>query len=163
VLFQYTWQYVTNGQKKQTRRLVQAGDISMFDESNPNRPIIKVIRTADAGVPKTLYEVGQTHAVQPGIGKKTVGHIRLTAIRRQHLQDLNEDDVLQEMPSSPPQPGLTEPQAALQCFIDLWSQMYPTPGSRWEDNPEVWVLHFESALPEKPAFATRSRSNLKHE
>lgn len=158
MLFQQTWQNVINGQKKQTRRLVQTGDIPVFDESNPDRPIIKVIRTADAGVPKTLYEVGQTHAVQPGIGKKTVGHIRLTAIWREHLQDLSEGDVLQEMPSFTPQPGLTESQAALQSFIELWGQMHPTPGSRWEDNPEVWVLHFESALPEKPAFATRRRS-----
>ncbi len=162
MLFQHTWQYVANGQKKQTRRPALASDIAVYDESSPDRPITKVIRTADAGVPKTLYEVGQTHAVQPGIGKKTVGHIRLTAIRRAHLQDLSEGDVLQEMPESPPQPGLTEAQAALQRFIELWGQMYPSPGSRWEDNPEVWVLHFESALPEKPTFATR-QSNLKHE
>ena len=70
MLFQHTWKYVVSGQKTQTRRLAQKGDIASVDESDPNRPINKVIRTADAGVPKTLYEVGKTYSVQPGVAKR---------------------------------------------------------------------------------------------
>lgn len=146
MLFQNTWKYVTGGQKTQTRRLAHEGDIAVFDEAASNRPIIKVVRTADAGVPKTLYEVGQVHSVQPGIAKKTVGNIRITAIRRERLQDLSESDVLQEMPVTSPDSSLTETQYARQAFIELWNRLYITPGARWEDNPEVWVLEFESAL-----------------
>lgn len=152
MLFQHTWQSVVNGQKKQTRRLIQSGDIPLFDESNPDRPILKVIRTADGGVPKTLYEVGQTHSVQPGIGKKTMGHIRLTAIGRERLQDISDSDILQEIPASSTVANSNDPFTAQQAFTELWAKTHTTPGSRWEDNPEVWVLHFESAL--KPASST---------
>ncbi|MCQ3974959.1 MAG: hypothetical protein DPW09_16085, partial [Anaerolineae bacterium] len=88
MLFLHTWKYVISGQKTQNRRLVQEGDYAVVDEADPDRPILKVIRTADAGVPKPLYEVGKTYSVQPGLAKKTVGNIRLTAIRRERLQDL---------------------------------------------------------------------------
>lgn len=156
MLFQHTWQSVVSGQKTQIRRLVQEGDRADFEDNDPSRPINQVVRTADAGVPKVLYQVGKTYSVQPGIAKRTVGQIRLTAIRRERLHDLSEADALQEMPIDSPQPGVSAGQQARQAFEELWNLMYKTPGSRWEDNPEVWVLEFESALPgpstsEKPS------------
>ncbi|MFN8454021.1 MAG: hypothetical protein U0401_04990 [Anaerolineae bacterium] len=148
MLFQHTWRFVVSGQKTQTRRLAQEGDQAVYEDNNPNRPISQVIRTADAGVPKLLYQVGKTYSVQPGIAKKTVGQIRLTAIRRERLQDLSEADALQEMPGASAQPpDAGAGQQARQAFQELWATMYKTPGSRWEDNPEVWVLEFEPAQP----------------
>ena len=146
MLFQHTWKYVVSGQKTQTRRLAQEGDIASIDESNPNRPISKVIRTADAGVPKTLYEVGKTYSVQPGVAKKTVGNIRLTAIRRERLQDLSEADALKEFPVTSSEANVTDAQWALKTFKETWNTMVSSSGARWEDNPEVWVLEFEPAL-----------------
>lgn len=146
MLFQHTWKYVVSGQKTQTRRLAKEGDIASVDESDPNRPISKVIRTADAGVPKTLYEVGKTYSVQPGVAKKTVGNIRLTAIRRECLQDLSEADALKEFPVTSSEANVTDAQWALKTFKETWNTMVSSSGARWEDNPEVWVLEFEPAL-----------------
>jgi hypothetical protein len=146
MLFQHTWKYVVSGQKTQTRRLAQKGDIASVDESDPNRPISKVIRTADAGAPKTLYEVGKTYSVQPGVAKKTVGNIRLTAIRRERLQDLSEADALKEFPVTSSEANVTDAQWALKTFKETWNTMVSSSGARWEDNPEVWVLEFEPAL-----------------
>lgn len=146
MLFQHTWKYVVSGQKTQTRRLVQEGDYATVDESDPNRPISKVIRTADAGVPKTLYEVGKTYSVQPGVAKKTVGNIRLTAIRRERLQDLSEADALKEFPVTSSEANVTDAQSALNTFKETWNTMVSSSGARWENNPEVWVLEFEPAL-----------------
>jgi hypothetical protein len=148
MLFQHTWKYVVSGQKTQTRRLVHAGDLTRVNEADPTRPILKVIRTADAGVPKVLYEVGKVYSVQPGIAKRTVGNIRITAIRRERLQDLSEAEALKEFPLSSPQPDLTDSQWAKKSFIETWDIMYSTPGVRWQDNPEVWVLEFEPTFKE---------------
>ncbi|MEW5960404.1 MAG: hypothetical protein AB1801_21975 [Chloroflexota bacterium] len=146
MLFQHTWKYIVSGQKTQTRRPVHEGDLAEVNEADPTRPITKVIRTADAGVPKVLYRVGQSYSVQPGIAKKTVGNIRITAIRRERLQDLSDADALQEIPLISPQLDLPDSQGARKIFIETWDKMYPTPGSRWEDNPEVWVIEFEPSL-----------------
>jgi hypothetical protein len=39
--------------------------------------------------------------------------------------------------------------------MGMWNIMNSEPGTRWEDNPEVWVLEFEPAL--KAALKKRSR------
>jgi hypothetical protein len=155
MLFEYTWKYVTSGQKTQTRRLVQEGDYAVVDETDPNQPILKVIRTADAGVPKPLYEVGKTYSVQPGLARKTVGNIIITAIRRERLQDLTEAEALKELPLTSLEEGVSDAQWALKTFMGTWNILNSDPGERWEDNPEVWVLEFEPAL--KLALKKRSR------
>ncbi|HXV97930.1 MAG TPA: hypothetical protein VEC93_05865, partial [Anaerolineae bacterium] len=141
MLFQHTWKHVVSGQKTQTRRLVQEGDYATIDEDSPARPITKVIRTADAGVPKVLFEVGKIYSVQPGIAKKTVGNIRLTAIRCERLHDLSDADALKESPVTP-DGDMADAQTASKIFREIWNSMYAMPGDRWEDNPEVWVLEF---------------------
>lgn len=156
MLFPHDWKQVVSGQKTQTRRPAQAGDYATVDEDNPARPIIKVIRTADAGVPKVLYEVGKIYSVQPGVAKKTVGNIRLTGIRRERLHDLSEADALKEVPVSL-EGGEIDAQTASQNFKENWNTMYSKSGSRWEDNPEVWVLEIEPALKDAASAApTRS-------
>lgn len=156
MLFEHTWKYVTSGHKTQNRRLVHEGDYAVVDEADPNRPILKVIRTADAGVPKPIFEVGKTYSVQPGLAKKTVGNIRLTAIRRERLQDLTEAEALKELPVTSLEAGVSDAQWALKTFMGSWNIMNSDPGKRWEDNPEVWVLEFEPAL----KLAPKKRSRL---
>jgi hypothetical protein len=166
MLFQDTWKQVVSGQKTQTRRPVLKGDYATVDEDNPARPITQVVRTADAGVPKVLYEVGKIYSVQPGVAKKTVGNIRLTAIRREQLHDLSEADALKEFPVTS-EGGLAGAEAALRNFKESWNTLYSKAGPRWEDNPEVWVLEFEPALKASPSAAptpfgdSRSRSRSK--
>ncbi len=155
MLFVNTWKYVVSGQKTQTRKLVQEGDYATVDETDPHQPISKVIRTADAGVPKVLYEVGKTYSVQPGLAKRTVGNIKVTAIRRERLQDLTEAEALKELPLTSLEEGVSDAQLALKTFMGTWNISNSKPGTRWEDNPEVWVLEFEPAL--KPTPKKRSR------
>jgi hypothetical protein len=158
MLFQHNWKDVVSGQKTQTRRPVQEGDYATVDEVAPNRPITKVIRTADAGVPRVLYEVGKIYSVQPGIAKKTVGNIRLTAIRRERLHDLSDTDALKEFPVTS-DGGVADAQSAQKSFRETWDTMYSKSGSGWENNPEVWVLEFEPALKSSPTN-TLTRSNV---
>lgn len=167
MLFEHTWKYVTSGQKTRTRRLVREGDYAVMDETDPNRPILQVISTADAGVPKPLYEVGKTYSVQPGLAKKTVGNIRLTAIHRERLQDLTEAEILKELPITSMEEGISDAQWALRTFMATWNIMNSEPGTRWEDNPEVWVLEFEPALKATPkkrsSFPSRSQTQFGNE
>jgi len=85
------------------------------------------------------WEVGRTYAVQPGRGKKAVGRIRITKIRREKLQAIRVPDILAE--------GVLYSEKARSHyvpFVFLWDSIYKKP-YRWEDNPEVWVREFELA------------------
>lgn len=139
MLFPHYWQEAINGQKTQTRRPVQNGDVARVDEADPQR-ITQVLRTRDHGVPQALFEVGKSYSVQPGVAKKTMGKIRITAIRKERLQDISEADILQEVPVT------DSPAEALKTFQETWNSTYKNPGQRWQDNPEVWVIEFESAF-----------------
>ena len=139
MLFLHYWQEAINGQKTQTRRPVQSGDVTRRDQADPQQ-ITQVVRTRDHGVPQVLFEVGKSYAVQPGVAKKTMGKIRVTAIRRERLQEISQADVLQEVPVTAP------PADALKTFQETWDSTYKNPGQRWQDNPEVWVIEFESAF-----------------
>ena len=134
MLFQDTWKSVLDGTKTQTRRPAQAGDEAIVDEDSN---ITKVTRTGKHGPPKVLFEVGQSSSVQPGPAKKTVGRIKVVAIRRERLQDISEVDALREQPVTPP-----EADAALQTLKAGWNKQYK-PGQQWDDNPEVWVIEFQ--------------------
>ena len=97
-----------------------------------------------------------TLPVQPGRGKKSVGRIRITKIRRERLGDISEADCLAEGVGYMPQPSVTDrfipfsvclicrrlfpsPQLAFAC---LWNSC----SGNWEQdqNDDAWVLEFES-------------------
>lgn len=106
------------------------------------------------------YRLGRTYAVQPGRGKKAVGRIRITKIRRERLQEISDEDckaegisrnLLYEMDYIPGHQSLGDdryfkdeqrvahPQGS---FALLWDKIYPKQYN-WLDNPECWVLDFE--------------------
>lgn len=143
MIFQKTWQQVLDGTKTQTRRPVKRPEwgITSFHEG---------MAYAEEGVGEIIevwgrrgyrkWAVGRTYAVQPGRGKKAVGRIRITKIRRERLRDITEDDAQAE--------GMQRYQERdylgyyKTSFIVVWDSLYRKP-YRWEDNPEVWVLEFE--------------------
>ncbi len=143
MLFSYSWQQVLKGEQTRTRRPVQEGDIAVVDEAGPDQAILEVVRTADMGVPKSLYKVGETYSVSPGRGKRSVGHIVVTAIRRERLQDIAEAEAAQEFPV--PAGAENSVERARQKFGETWDKSYPKEGGRWQDNPEVWVVEFNLA------------------
>jgi uncharacterized protein YhfF len=127
------WQQVLDGTKTQTRRQVKPGEEYNY------RPLFSR---------HGKWIVGRTYAVQPGSGRPAVGRIRITNIRQERLQDISEDDVLAEGV------GLQAWARAFSWpridhwprtagYAQLWNSIYTKPGTRWQDNPLVWVLEFE--------------------
>jgi len=145
------WQQVLDGTKTQTRRLTQRGqrltpDRLHTESSWPFPPT--VLENA-----RIKWMVRKTYAVQPGRGEKAVGRFRITQIRRERLQSISDKDAeaegihLKRIRSgdrgwSNGLDGRLYPRRE-QAFKYLWNSIDKKPGTRWADNPEVWVLTFE--------------------
>jgi len=140
-------QQVLDGTKTQTRRLVKEGEQLADAAWGYDSPtVLKWYRIK--------WAVGRTYAVQPGRGKKAVGRIRITGIRREWLIDILPGDTLAEgiMPICN-EYGPRWYQASgiegefitsREAFRALWNGIHKKRGARWADNPEVWVLEFEA-------------------
>lgn len=133
---------VMNGSKWQTRRLANEGD--SYSTTQPLNNIFIVLDSEG----RKRWQVGQSYAIQPGRGKKSIGHRVLKSISRERLQDISEDDAIAEgvEPFDNPVFGpLYRP-----AFCSLWNEIYgKRPGCSWNDNPLVWVLEFERVSAEE--------------
>lgn len=76
--------------------------------------------------------------------------IRITAIRREHLQEITEEDAFAEgmRCSCGCHDALNGSSALVPQFAALWDRLNGTRkgGARFADNPEVWVISFERAI-----------------
>jgi len=127
---------VRDGTKTQTRRLVKSGDsyvAGYFDGV-----IYRVERNG-----KRKWRTGRTYAIQPKRGKKGNGRFRITNIRIEPLQAITEADAIAEGVRKLYRCPQWLPGEAIKSFIELWDSIHKKPGTRWEDNPEVWVLEIE--------------------
>lgn len=152
--FQHTWRQVLDGSKTQTRRLVKSEHIKA-GALNVLIPYVYTRPDYGGGFMghRKLWQVGRTYAVQPGRGQKAVGRIRITDIRQECVQDISEDDAWKEIGYLDNNPWHddfcheTHPDIVAEwgCYVYswLWKRIHTTPGTRWSDNPEVWVLTFE--------------------
>ena len=143
------WQQVLDGTKTQTRRQVKPGE--EYNDWGFEQDGMHMGEVLKAGY-RPLFSrhgkwiVGRTYAVQPGSGRPAVGRIRITNIRQERLQDISEDDVLAEgvglqaWAFSWPR---TDHWPRTAGYAQLWNSIYTKPGTRWQDNPLVWVLEFE--------------------
>ena len=154
-------QQVLDGTKTQTRRPVKPHEYNTPYSGDPEL-VLPIQRVWDIRH-KVKWVIGRTYAVQPGRGKKAVGRIRITKIRREAVQSISEADCLAEGIAHrkyiqnpmqkwsgyyvPDDRVLTEPMIcghayARICYQVLWNSIHRKP-YRWEDNPEVWALDFE--------------------
>jgi len=164
MIFQHTWQQVLDGSKTQTRRLVKRHEI-MDDDGN----VCITGNTTD--LPRIKWQVGRTYAVQPGRGKKAVARYKLLDIRCERLQDITPEDAIAEgvdvwcyacggagesvifEDGRPWQVACSECNGGcivadpVEAFRELWNSIHKTPGTRWDENPRVWVLEFELCGP----------------
>lgn len=161
-------QMIAEGRKTQTRRVCKQGEeLRYMLWYNPHR--LKgaeylhgsyqraVVYTASGRI-KWLLE--QEYAVQPGRGKPAVARIRITDIRREHLQDISNDDAYEEgvicpgcgntgwMLLRPNNPWSGPSEHPCDCnpvkeYAKVWDAINARPGTLWADNPLVWVLTFE--------------------
>ena len=138
-------QEVLDGTKTQTRRLVKEGDLGLcLTVYRPDE-----ITWVGYSNHRTRWTVLGDYAVQPGRGKKSIGRIRITKIRRERLQEIIADDCRAEGITDDdisaawgPVGGTSIPIVLKHSFKALWNSLYRKP-CRWEDNPDVWVLEFE--------------------
>jgi len=119
------------GLKTQTRRLVKS-----YEQLEAAQMIV-------APYHRIRFIVGQTYAIQPGRGKRSIGRIRIMAIRQERLQDITAGACVRE---GVPRMSMAnyERDAAYywSSFAATWDQINRK-GTRWADDPEVWVLTFE--------------------
>ncbi|MBZ0291403.1 MAG: ASCH domain-containing protein [Anaerolineae bacterium] len=120
---------ILSGCKTQTRRVVKGGEI-LLEVSNCHMVYIKN---------RIKWEVGKTYALQPGRGKKAVGRIRITDIRKEPLQELSTEDAIAEGVV------LKDYVGPRLRYSNLWDSINTRKGIRWNDNPDVWVITFEMA------------------
>ena len=122
----YLAEAILQGKKTQTRRLPTTNGAVLYDNDNT---IIAVYQNG-----RLRWKVGRTYAIQPGRGKKAIGRLHLLGIRQEPLQAINWRDARNE--------GLADANPT-KAFVSLWNDINPTPGTCWQDNPEVFVLTFE--------------------
>jgi hypothetical protein len=79
--------------------------------------------------------------------------IQITAIRRERIQDISEEDAKAEGLIFEPCCGwcastlrLYKPNP-ISAYALLWDSINRTKGTRWADNPAVWVLTFKVVTP----------------
>lgn len=164
-------QQVLDGTKTQTRRPVKEGELGQVDLPGSRDYMGVWIEPPNArerewplSPPEYLYGrtdliqeqyklkwfVGRTYAVQPGRGKKAVGRIRITKIRREVLGDISLDDIFAEGIFRVPEhkgwytyKGGVDHISPLTAYFTLWDSIYGK--GAWERvlYDDVWVLDFE--------------------
>jgi len=124
---------ILESRKTQTRRLYVQGDSlkQRFDIDLRSRRRVDVLPLTITNNGRIRWQVGKTYALQPGRGKSAVGRIRITAIRTEFLQDIGEQD------------AIAEGMAGWADYALVWDSINTRKGTRWADNPAVWVLTFE--------------------
>lgn len=144
---------VRDGTKTQTRRLVKEGDSEFFkwhnglfryDAETGEKLISRVYRNN-----YKKWMVGHVYAIQSGRGKKGNGYFRIVKIRKERVQDISVDDVIAEgapqlyfLAKFHPQ-WMRSTTETIRVFRRLWNSIHKKPPTRWEDNPEVYVLEIE--------------------
>lgn len=150
MIFQHTCRQVLNGTKTQTRRLVKPGEWLAGSPDSREAAALQRARSATSvyigRVPheRLKWQVNRTYAVQLGRGKCGITRIRITNIRQERLQDITEADVIAEGVRLQQWPGDNyhgRPRTA--GYALLWDKIHAKRGTRWADNPKVWVLEFE--------------------
>jgi hypothetical protein len=85
---------------------------------------------------KPRYKVGHIYAFSDGRGKKTLGYIWIVFIDKQYIQDIYWKDCIAE--------GINgrRPRDIVRKFALLWDSIHKKKGTRFEDNPLVFVYDF---------------------
>jgi predicted transcriptional regulator len=140
----YLAEAILQGEKTQTRRLRKTTHSTVLRSAQHIISVYSNIRTDTHRSNRLLWRVGKTYAIQPGRGKKAVGRFRLLSIRQEPLQAINWRDARAEGFARCP-----SPERPTSAFVSAWNNINTKPGTRWQDNPQVFVLTFELVAPKE--------------
>lgn len=146
---------IVSGKKTQTRRIKKEKERYLSDLQSVVITNVYGYRAIDSlgqasyfngHTDRLKWVVGCDYAVQPGRGKPGVCRIRITNIRQEQLQRISDMDAIAE--------GINWDESAFHAsegtlptpreeYADLWDSINTRPGTRWADNPEIWVISFE--------------------
>lgn len=145
---------IVSGTKTETRRIVKPGEGGCTD--GPEQPYYVYTESR-----RLKWLVGRDYAVQPGRGKRgalwipSTGEwycdddsfpfgtprweklrIKILSIHREPLQAITRDGAWLE--------GITGASSRpITDYRKLWDSINKLPGTRWKDDPQVWVIEFE--------------------
>ena len=123
---------ILRGEKTQTRRIVKPGETwEPYDDVITASSYRLPLPHQMAPVNRVKWQVGSTYALQPGRGKSAVGRIRITDIHGENLTYIADEDAIEEG------------AADVAAYARVWDSINTRKGTRWADNPAVWVLAFE--------------------
>lgn len=123
-------QKIVNGTKIETRRVAKTGETH-------NGLWYDMVMSPGGRI---KWQTGRDYAVQPGRGKPCYIHngmplrIKILSIHREPLQAISRTDVIAE--------GISG-AGGVGDYRNLWDSINKQPGTRWDDNPYVWVIKFE--------------------
>lgn len=120
---------IVSGQKTQTRRVVKPGEEARYFPWGE-------IEWVGSSNGKAKWRLWNDYAVVPKRGARTYIHeghplrIVITGIRQERLHDITEEDA--------------QAEGVRDCaeYKRLWRSINKTRGTRWDDNPLVWVIEF---------------------
>ena len=139
------------GKKTQTRRLVKPDDKLRSLPGWLHRRIWYVNGKGN----RLKWIEGKNYAIQRSRSKPAEGRFRLLEIRKEQLQEITVEDVEAEgvrvVDGMPLVPGVALMKridevalmVAHRLFGELWDSINTKKGTRWAENPSVWVLTFE--------------------
>lgn len=161
---------VLNGNADQTRRLVRPGYTFSFERSDrygyafqryvtlgdrhqfpPQVWGLVEVRNNN----RLVWKRKGTYAVVPGRGKKAVARLEIISMWLEHLQDISESDVHDELgdlgfwvdqfqgPAFDAYWAQFHVLPATAMFKWLWNSIHTRTGERWDENPMVVGIHFE--------------------
>ncbi|CAN5664010.1 hypothetical protein BH09PLA1_BH09PLA1_09760 [soil metagenome] len=78
--------------------------------------------------------------------------LQICSVKTQPLQSISAADARDEGFDA-----TTSDLSPRKWFAELWDRIFRAPGTRWEDNPQVWVLRFEILPPPVKVRPARPR------
>lgn len=167
---------ILNGYKTQTRRVVKPNEWLRRDPKGVVADAVLISDEPGKGPARVKWQVGSTYAVQPGRGENALHYqdqhaervivepseesvplrITITAIRREHLKDISEDDALAEGVKPRHNEAGVMVKSARDAYKELWNSIHRSE-KHWHKNPLVWVLEFQVNDP-PPKVSAKDRS-----
>lgn len=145
------------GRKTQTRRLVDGrkncpfggpGDLLWVRERWTRVDRSSYRYSADAADDRTRF---RPTFHMPRAACRIV--LRIASVEMQSLQSMSTADARNE--GYDPRATKLSPR---KWFADLWDRIFRAPGTRWADNPRVWMIRFELVSPVKQKRTIKSPS-----